>query len=64
MTHDEAMKGIIDALQELMSIVTIYSRNTDDYFAWAEMSQAKKALANFDQLATESNPEERLEVYN
>ena len=63
MTHDEVTKGIIDALQELMSIVTIYSRNTDDDFAWAEMSKAKKALANFDQLATEPNPEERLEVY-
>lgn len=37
-----------EALKELMSIVTIQSEYTDDNFAWAEMIEARKALADTD----------------
>ena len=35
---------VVEALKELMSIVKIHSNNTDNNFAWAEMSEAEKAL--------------------
>ena len=38
-----------EALKELMSIVKIHSRNTDDNFAWAEMSEARAALGKDNQ---------------
>ncbi len=48
MTDD--IKAIREALKELMSIVEIHSDNTDNNFAWAEMIQAKDALAVLDRI--------------
>lgn len=39
------VKQLIEALEQLMSIVTIHSRSTSNSFAWAEMDEAKAALA-------------------
>lgn len=36
---------LVEALEQLMSIVTIHSRATSNSFAWAEMDEAKAALA-------------------
>ena len=36
---------LVEALEQLMSIVKIYSRATSNNFAWAEMDFAKEALA-------------------
>ena len=36
---------LVEALEQLMSIVTIHSRATSNSFAWAEMDEAKEALA-------------------
>jgi len=41
------VKQLIEALEQLMSIVTIHSRSTSNSFAWAEMDEAKAALAKF-----------------
>jgi len=53
MTHDEAIKTAREAFSELISIVKIHSRNTDNNFAWAELPDAEEALAAFDSLAME-----------
>ena len=42
---DDVVKQLVEALKELMSIVTIHSRTTSNNFAWAEMDEAKTALA-------------------
>lgn len=39
------VKQLVDALEQLMSIVTIHSKATSNSFAWAEMDEAKAALA-------------------
>jgi hypothetical protein len=39
------VKQLVEALEQLMSIVTIHSRATSNNFAWAEMDEAKEALA-------------------
>lgn len=35
---------LVESLKELMSIVKIHSNNTDNNFAWAEMSEAERTL--------------------
>lgn len=46
-THqtDDVVRQLVEALEQLMSIVKIYSRATSNNFAWAEMDFAKEALA-------------------
>jgi hypothetical protein len=41
----DVTKQLVEALEQLMSIVTIHSRATSNSFAWAEMDEAKEALA-------------------
>ena len=41
----DVVKQLVEALEQLMSIVTIHSRATSNSFAWAEMDEAKEALA-------------------
>lgn len=46
-THkpDAVVRQVVEALEQLMSIVKIHSRATSNNFAWAEMDFAKEALA-------------------
>lgn len=39
------VRQLVEALEQLMSIVTIHSTATSNNFAWAEMDFAKEALA-------------------
>lgn len=39
-----ASKDLLEALEELMLIVKIHSKGTDNNFAWAEMDFAQKAI--------------------
>ena len=40
------VRQLVDALEQLMSIVKIHSKATSNNFAWAEMDFAKEALAS------------------
>lgn len=42
----QQMDWLVEPLKELMSIVKIHSENTDNNFAWAEMSEAERTLRN------------------
>ena len=42
---DALVAQLVEALEQLMSIVTIHSKATSNSFAWAEMDEAKAALA-------------------
>jgi hypothetical protein len=52
---DDKIEALCNALKELMSIVRIHSKNTDNDFAWAEMAQAREALTAFNSRVAESN---------
>lgn len=39
-----AAPNLLEALEELMSIVNIHSKGTNNNFAWAEMDFAQKAI--------------------
>lgn len=43
---------LVESLKELMSIVQIHSNNTDNNFAWAEMSEAEKTLRSLTTAST------------
>ena len=53
--YDDAKQQIdwlVDSLKELMSIVKIHSDNTDNNFAWAEMSEAERTLRSLTTAST------------
>ena len=43
---------IVESLKELMSIVKIHSENTNNNFAWAEMSEAERTLRSLTTAST------------
>ena len=52
---DDSQKEIgwlVESLKELMSIVKIHSDNTDNNFAWAEMSEAERTLRSLTTAST------------
>ena len=53
--YEEAKQQIdwlVESLKELMSIVKIHSDNTDNNFAWAEMSEAERTLRSLTTAST------------
>lgn len=51
---------ILESLKELMSIVKIHSRHTDNNFAWAEMSEAERTLRSLTTASTASHEAKEL----
>ena len=49
---DAEIAALKMALEELMSIVNIHSRATDNHFAWAEMIVARAAVFESDKITT------------
>lgn len=43
---------LVESLKELMSIVRIHSDNTENNFAWAEMSEAERTLRSLTTAST------------